>query len=368
MGGAPLQHLHRLEIMAFDLLDQVLVQRIDLAGDAKSAVTQMPAGAAGDLAEFGRRQIAVLVAVELAVLGEGDMVEIKVEAHADRIGGNEIIDIARLEQCHLGVAGARRQRAQHDGRAALLAADQLGDGIDLVGGEGDDRGTPRQAGQLLRAGIGQMRQPRPRHHRDALQQALQDAVHGGRTQQQRFLAAAQMQDAVGEDVAALEVAGELHLVDGDEGGVGLTRHGLDGADRIFRARRLDLLLAGDQRDLVGADLFANARVDLTRQQPERQADDAGFVRHHALDGEMGLAGVGRPKHGGHVAARQDQRLGVFRLDVHRSGNKAFWPLVCRERALAGAYDRRHIGISGEKRKRNVRPVARRVCVKLQNGR
>ena len=86
-------------------------------------------------------------------------------------------------------------------------------------------------------------------------------------EQQRLLAAAQMQDAVGEDVAALEIAGELHLVDGDEGGVGLARHRLDRADRIFRAGRHDLLLAGDQRDLVRADLLADARIDLARQQP-----------------------------------------------------------------------------------------------------
>ncbi len=106
--GAPLQHLHRVEIMRFDLLDQFLIQWIDLAGDAEGSVAHVPAGAAGDLAEFGRRQIAVLVAVEFAVLGEGDMIEIEVEAHADRIGGDQIIDITRLEQRHLRVAGAGR--------------------------------------------------------------------------------------------------------------------------------------------------------------------------------------------------------------------------------------------------------------------
>ena len=67
-----------------------------------------------------------------------------------------------------------------------------------------------------------------------------------------------MQDAVGEDVAAFEIAGKLHLVDGDEGGVGLARHRFDRADRISGAGRLDLLLAGDERHLVGADLLADA--------------------------------------------------------------------------------------------------------------
>ena len=61
--------------MRLDLVDQFVVERIDLAGDAERAVAQMPAGAAGDLAELGGGEIAVLVAVELAVLGEGDMVD-----------------------------------------------------------------------------------------------------------------------------------------------------------------------------------------------------------------------------------------------------------------------------------------------------
>ncbi|ESY10864.1 hypothetical protein X751_30305 [Mesorhizobium sp. LNJC395A00] len=74
---------------------------------------------------------------------------------------------------------------------------------------------------------------------------------------------------------------------------------------------------------MGADLFADAGIDLARQKAERQADNAALMCHHALDGEMGLAGVGRTQHGSHVAARQDQRLGVFRLDVHRPGDEAF---------------------------------------------
>ena len=199
------------------------------------------------------------------------------------------------------------ERAEHDGSAAALTAHEFGDGVDLVGGEGDDRRAAGQAGELLLAGIGEVGETRPRHHRDAPQEPLQNAAHGGGAEQQRFLPAAQMQQAVGEDVAALEIAGELHFVDGDEGGVGLARHRFHRADRIARARRNDLLLAGDQRDLMRADLLADAAVDLAGEQPERQADQAALMRHHALDGEMRLAGVGRPEHGGHVAPRENQR-------------------------------------------------------------
>jgi len=161
-----------------------------------------------------------------------------------------------------------------------------------------------------------MRQPRPRDDGDALQQPFQDAAHRRRAEQQRLLAAAQVQDAVGEDMSALEIAGELHLVDGDEGGIRLARHGLDRAHRIFRAGGNDLFLAGDQRHPVRADLLADAAIDLAGEQPERQADHAALVRHHALDGEVGLAGVGRTEHRGDVAAGQHERFVSERRKRH----------------------------------------------------
>ena len=79
-------------------------------------------------------------------------------------------------------------------------------------------------------------------------------------------------------------------------------HRLDGADAEARRRRDDLLLAGDQRDLVGADARDDAVVDLAGEEAERQADHAGGVAEHPLDGEMGLAGIGRSEDGDHVAA------------------------------------------------------------------
>ena len=68
----------------------------------------MAAGASGDLAEFGGSQTAVLPAVELAVGGEGDVIDVEIEAHADRVGGDDIIDVAVLIKVDLGVAGAWR--------------------------------------------------------------------------------------------------------------------------------------------------------------------------------------------------------------------------------------------------------------------
>ena len=53
-------------------------------------------------------------------------------------------------------------------------------------------------------------------------------------EQQRLLAPARMQQAVGEDVAALGIGGELDLVDGEEVDVEVERHRLDGADPVAR--------------------------------------------------------------------------------------------------------------------------------------
>ena len=95
----------------------------------------MAAGAPGDLAELGRRQIAVALPVEFADAGEGDMIEVEIEAHADGVGGHQEIDVAVLVERDLGVARARAERAEHHRGAAPLPAHQFGDGIDLVGGE-----------------------------------------------------------------------------------------------------------------------------------------------------------------------------------------------------------------------------------------
>ena len=121
------------------------VERLGRAGDAEGAVVHVAAGAAGDLAQLAGRQVAMVLAVELAQCREGDVIDVEVETHADGIGRDEEVDVARLIERDLRVARARRQRAQHDRRAAALTADQLGDRIDLLRRERDDRRCVRAA-------------------------------------------------------------------------------------------------------------------------------------------------------------------------------------------------------------------------------
>ena len=121
-------------------------------GGAEGAVAHGAAGAAGDLRQLGGIQIAELIAVELAVGGEGDVIDIEIEAHADGVGRHQVVDVAGLIERDLRIARARRQRAEHHRGAAALAADQFGDGVDFVGREGDDGRAARQPRELLVAG------------------------------------------------------------------------------------------------------------------------------------------------------------------------------------------------------------------------
>ena len=304
---APLENLERVEAVAFQRLHQFLVERIDPSGDAERAVAGVAAGASADLPHLGRRQHAVLVAVELADAGEGDVIDVEIEAHADRVGGDQVLHVAVLEQFDLGIAGARAERAENDGGAAVLAANQLGDRIDLRRGEGDHGRACRQTGDLLLARIGQDRHARAGDHVEARQQAFEQRARRRRAEKQRLQRSAHVEDAVGENVTALQISGELHLINGNEIHDEIERHGLHRRHPVAGIGGDDLFLARDQRDLVGADPLDDAAVDLAREQAQRQADDARFARNHPLDCEVGLAGVGRA---------EDRR--------HRTGPRLRW--------------------------------------------
>ncbi len=117
--------------------------------------------------------------------------------------------------------------------------------------------------------------------------------HGVGAEQHGLRKATGVQQAVGEDVPALRISGQLDLVDRQELHLAVQRHGLDSADEILRPGRGDLLLAGDQGDGAGASGLDDAIVDLAREQPQRQTDHAGLVAQHPLHRQVGLASVGR---------------------------------------------------------------------------
>ena len=97
-----------------------------------------------------------MIPIEFTIGRERDVIDVEIEAHADRVGRHQIIDVAGLIHRHLGVAGARRQRAEHHRGAAMLTADQFGDRVDLIARERHDRGAAWLPGDLAVTGIFQL--------------------------------------------------------------------------------------------------------------------------------------------------------------------------------------------------------------------
>ena len=94
IGIAPLQAFDRSEMVGFHGLDDIGLEGAAFGGFAERAVGPEATGPAGDLANFGRGQASPAAAVELAALGEGDMVDIHVQTHADGIRGDQEIHFA----------------------------------------------------------------------------------------------------------------------------------------------------------------------------------------------------------------------------------------------------------------------------------
>ncbi len=154
----------------------------------------------------------------------------------------------------------------------MLALDQFGDGVNFISRECHDRGTPRLPRDLAVAGEFKLREPRPGDDAGAGQQSLDDRAHGGSTQQQRFVAAAPMQDAVGEDMPAFQIGGDLDFIDREKRHVEIPRHGFHGGDPEPRLRRFYLFFAGNERHGSDAGAIDDLVVDLARQEPQRQPD------------------------------------------------------------------------------------------------
>ena len=256
-------------------------------------------------------------AIELPVSGEGHVIDVEIEPHSNGVGRDDVIDEAVLKHIDLGIAGARRQRAKDDRRAAVLASHPFGDRINILGGKGDNGAAPGQAGHFLLARETQSGEPGAGNDPGARQEAAHCQLHGGRANQQRLLAPAQIEQAVGEDMAPVEIGRELNFIHRDESKVEIARHCLDGRNPIARRGRFDFLFARDERDRVGARPFHRAVVDLAREQPQRQANHATGMGQHPLDRVMGFAGIGRPKQDRDApGALPRKRCGGRKWNVH----------------------------------------------------
>jgi hypothetical protein len=143
----------------------------------------------------------------------------------------------------LRIACARAERAHDNSRSALLPTQQLGDRINLLGREGDDRAALGELGGLDRTGIAKLGKPLadigfrlqpklPEHWR-----------HGPGTKKQGLFSATRVQDPIGEDMPAISIFSELDLIDSEKINRLAHRHGLNRANEIPRGWRHDALFA-----------------------------------------------------------------------------------------------------------------------------
>ena len=223
VGRAPVEVIERAEAMLLDRVDLFVGEgRAIVAAQpegAEGAVALVAPGAAGDLRHFGDGQAAFAAAVELVEAGEGDVGDVHVEAHADRVGGDEIIDLAAHEHVDLRITGGGRERTHHHRCTAFEAAQHFGERIDLLGREGDDRRARGKPRQLDRTAVAQGRKARAADDLGLGNELADEGLEARRAEDQRFLAAAGAEHAVGEDVAAFGIGAELRFVDRAEGEV-----------------------------------------------------------------------------------------------------------------------------------------------------
>ena len=95
-----------------------------------------------------------------------------------------------------------------------------------------------------------------------------------RAEQHGLFAAARVEQAVGEDVAAFRIGGELRLIKRNECQIGFRRHRLNRAKQPTRTFRLDPLFPSNQRNVGSALDRADPVINFARQEPQRKTNRA----------------------------------------------------------------------------------------------
>src|SRR5690625_2120457 len=159
--AAPVEGGERLEFMLFHGPDKFLRHRAELRSRSEGAVAHMPPGAAGDLRDLRRGKAPYALPVELRQPCKGHMIKTEIEAHADSIGCDKIIDLAAFKHLDLRISGAGRKGSQHHGGAASLAPDRKSTRLNSSHVASSYGRAWRLAGYLSASGVGQFGKARP---------------------------------------------------------------------------------------------------------------------------------------------------------------------------------------------------------------
>mmetsp|Transcript_27337 Transcript_27337/g.50117 ORF Transcript_27337/g.50117 Transcript_27337/m.50117 type:complete len:580 (-) Transcript_27337:214-1953(-) len=294
---APLQLLQRGKTVIHDRPRHAVFQRTHIAGDTKGAILLAATRTASNLGQLVWGKGPHPPPIEFRKRGKGHMVDIKVQPHADGIGGDQKIHLAVLIHVDLGVAGTGGKRAHDHGGTALLAADQFGNGIDVVDRKADDGRAWAHPADLFLAGIDKLRHPFALHVLGFGHQSADWPTHRVGAQKQGFVQATRPQQTVGEHMAPLGVGAQLNLVNGQKINAHALWHRLDGTDPILGPGRHDPFLARDQRHNRRSAQRHDPVIDLAREQAQGQADHASAVAQHPVDGIGGFTCIGRAENG-----------------------------------------------------------------------
>ena len=136
---APLKQRHRIEAVLLQHFNELFIERRAAPGRAECAIANMATRTPRNLRHLGRLEAAILPAVIFAIACKGDVINIEIEAHADRIGRNNIIDFTVLIELDLRIARARAERPQHNRRTATCTTNEFGNGVNFFCRESDNR-------------------------------------------------------------------------------------------------------------------------------------------------------------------------------------------------------------------------------------
>jgi len=293
--------------------------------DVAALVESEASGAARDLRDLPRLEIAALFAVELLRLGEEQRLARQVHAVPEHVGRGAHLCGAGDEAVDLLATRRERHCAVQHGDAAGMKLVQLARQPDhSLAAEGDDNRALLQAGDTALA--------EPVERRLALEEAklrvgervLDERQRLDRAEQEDVpVLAAEHEARPGR--SALLVLGPLDLVEHER--LAVQRRHLRGAADDRRVG-IEALLAGDEPDAALTELGGESAVRFLREHAQRRRVDAAAVLDEKAQRVVRLAGVGRARDGRPPSPAR-HCVAAAERSARRTGFRCGWRAVWR---------------------------------------
>ena len=203
---APNQLLKRRKPVIHDRACDLIRQCRRIPGDTKGAVLLPAPSAPRDLCQFIGRQRPHPTAIKFRQAGKGNVINIKVQPHPNRIRRDQKINLAFLIHRHLRIARARRQRPHHNRRTAPLTPNKFRNRIDVFNGKPDNRRPWTHPADLLLPRISQIAHAITRQKIGLGHKRGDGPPHGRCPQKQRFMQPTCAQQPICEHMAPFRIS------------------------------------------------------------------------------------------------------------------------------------------------------------------